>query len=111
MNPNEQRAVARHEIKVTLYDVIKTSCRMLNTSGKFMTIYPAERLVEMISQMRSTGIEPKFFRMIHSKRDAEAKLILLEGVKGGRPGIKIGQPLIIYRKDGSYTDEVEKMMG
>jgi len=110
MNPNEQRAVARHEIKVTLYDVIETSRRMLNTSGKFLMIYPAERLVDIISQMRSAGIEPKFFRMIHSKRDTEAKLILLEGVKGGRPGIKIGQPLIIYRKDGSYTDEVEKMM-
>ncbi|MBW2569421.1 MAG: tRNA1(Val) (adenine(37)-N6)-methyltransferase [Deltaproteobacteria bacterium] len=110
MNPDEQRAVARHEIKVTLYDVIETSCRMLHTSGKFITIYPAERLVDIISQMRSAGIEPKFFRMVYSKREAEAKLILLEGVKGGRPGIKIGPPLIIYHKDGSYTDELEKMM-
>jgi len=110
INPDEQRAVARHEIKVTLYDVIETARRMLHASGKFITIYPAERLVDIISQMRSAGIEPKFFRMIYSKIDTEAKLILLEGIKGGRPGIKIGPPLIIYRKDGSYTDEVEKMM-
>ena len=74
-------------------------------------IYSAERFVDIISQMRSAGIEPKFFRMINSKRDSEAKLILLEGVKGGRPGIKIGPPLTIYCKDGSYTDEVKKMMG
>jgi tRNA1Val (adenine37-N6)-methyltransferase len=111
MNPDEQRAVARHEIKVKLNDVIETARRMLRTSGKFITIYPAERLVDIISQMRSAGIEPKFFRMIHSKRDTEAKLILLEGVKGGRPGTKIGPPLLIYQKDGSYTDEVKDMMG
>ncbi len=111
MNPDEQRAIARHEIKVKLNDVIETARRMLRTSGRFVMIYSAERFVDIISQMRSAGIEPKFFRMINSKRDAEAKLILLEGVKGGRPGIKIGPPLTIYCKDGSYTDEVKKMMG
>ncbi len=111
MNPDEQRAVARHEIKVKLNDVIETARRMLRTSGRFVMIYPAERLVDIISQMRSAGIEPKFFRMIYSDLSSEAKLILVEGIKGGRLGAKIGPPLLIYQKDGSYTDEVKDMMG
>ena len=60
-------------------------------------------------QMRHARIEPKFLRMIHSGQHSEAKLILVEGIKAGGPGMKIGPPLIIYHEDGSYTEEVEKM--
>jgi len=109
INPDNQRAVARHEIKINLSDVVNTASRMLNISGRFVMVYPAERMTDLLTQMRSEDIEPKFLRMIHSGRDTEAKRVLVEGTRGGGPGIKVGLPLIIYRKDGSYTDEVEKM--
>lgn len=109
INPDRQRAAARHEITVTLYDVVAAVRRILRKSGRFLTIYSAERATDLLTQMRSAGIEPKFIRMIHSGYRTEAKLILVEGVKGGRSGTKIGAPLIIYREDGSYTDEVERM--
>jgi tRNA1Val (adenine37-N6)-methyltransferase len=109
INPDSQRAIARHEIKVALSDVVKTASRMLQKSGRFVTVYPAERMTDLLMQMRLADIEPKFTRMIHSKRQTGAKLILVEGRKGGGPGIKVGLPLIIYRKDGSYSGEVQKM--
>jgi tRNA1(Val) A37 N6-methylase TrmN6 len=59
--------------------------------------------------MRGAGIEPKWLCMIHSGRKAPAKLMVIEGVKGGRPGMKIAPPLVIYREDGTYTPAVEKM--
>lgn len=109
INPNRQRAVARHEIKITLYDIVQTAHRLLHVAGRLVTVYPAERLTDVLTQMRAAEIEPKFVRMIHSGKQAEAKLILVEGNKAGRPGIKIGPPLIIYNPDGSYTDEVQAM--
>jgi tRNA1Val (adenine37-N6)-methyltransferase len=109
INPNRQRAVARHEIKATLYDVVETGRRMLRTGGRFVIIYLAERMTDILTQMRKAGIEPKSIRTIHSGIEAVAKLVLVEGKKGGRSGIKIGPPLIIHRKNGAYTDEVEKM--
>ena len=109
INPNRQRAVARHEIKATLYDVVETGRRMLRTGGRFVMVYSAERMADILTQMRTAGIEPKSIRMIHSGIETAAKLVLVEGKKEGRAGIKIGPPLIIYRKNGSYTDEVEKM--
>jgi len=109
INPDRQKAMARHEIKATLFDVVETAKRMLRVSGRFVVIYPAERLIDIVTQMRASGIEPKFTRMIHSFANKEAKMVLLEGIKGGRPGIKVDPPLIIYRDGGSYTDEVEKM--
>jgi tRNA1Val (adenine37-N6)-methyltransferase len=109
VNPDQQRAIARHEIKTTLYDVINTAHSMLRTSGRFVIVYPAERIADSLSQMRAAGIEPKWIRMIHSGKNTNAKLILIEGKKGGRPGLKIGPALIIYRENGTYSDEVEKM--
>lgn len=109
INPEKQRATARHEIQATLYDVVEAASRLLQISGRFLTIYPAERITDLLAQMRSSQIEPKWLRIIHSHSSAEAKLILVEGAKGGRPGVKVAPPLIIYNEDGSYTDEVTRM--
>ena len=109
LNPDQQRAVAKHELKATLFDVVETARRMLRTSGRLVIIYAAERMADIIIQMRSAGIEPKYIRMIHSSRQVNAKLILVEGKKGGRHGITIGPPFIIYRENGIYSGEVQEM--
>ncbi len=109
INPNIQKAIARHEIRVTLDDVIKTAGRMLRNSGRFITVYPADRLTDLIIKMRFFNIEPKLLRTVQSKSSSEAWLIIMEGIKGaGQGGLNIAPPLIIYKNDGSYTHEVEK---
>jgi tRNA1Val (adenine37-N6)-methyltransferase len=109
INPDVQRAVARHEIKANLSDIIQTSHRMLRTAGRLALIYTAGRLTDVLSRMRIEGIEPKFIRMIHSRQDSKATLVLIEGVKGGRPDLKIAPPLIIYDRSDDYTEEVASM--
>lgn len=109
INPNRQRAVARHELRVTLDDIVDTARRLLNASGRFSTIYPAGRTTEILSQMKDAGLEPKYLRMVHSYRHSDATRVLVEGVRGGRSGITIGPPLVIYQSGGAYTEEVEKM--
>ena len=109
INPDTQRALARHEIKASLLDVLQTTRRMLRTAGRLVTIFTAERTADILSQMRIERIEPKMIRMIHSRREAEARLILVEGVKGGRPGLSVAPPLILYDDSGDYTAEVQRM--
>jgi tRNA1Val (adenine37-N6)-methyltransferase len=109
INPDNQRAVARHELKANLQDVMFAARRFLKTGGRFITIYTAERTADILCQMRADSIEPKCFRTIHSDPSSEAKLILVEGIKGGNPGLKIAPPLIVYDKNGDYTDDVQQM--
>jgi tRNA1Val (adenine37-N6)-methyltransferase len=109
LNPDAQRAIARHELKVRLIDVLETARRVLRTAGRFFTIYAAQRIAELFSQMQLAGIEPKFMRSVHSRLEEEAKLILVAGTKGARAGTTIGQPLIIYAKEGGYSKEVQQM--
>lgn len=109
INPDAQRAIARHELKASLADVLQTTRRMLRTAGRFVAIYTAERTTDILSQMRNEQIEPKMLRMIHSNRESNARLMLIEGIKGARPGLNVAPPLIVYDANGAYSAEVQQM--
>jgi tRNA1Val (adenine37-N6)-methyltransferase len=109
INPNRQRAVARHEIRITLLDVVKSAGDILKRAGLFVLVHTSERLPELVQHMRSCRIEPKNVRFIHSREKSESKLMLVEGVKQGKPGLKVEPPIVIYNEDGTYTEEVEAM--
>jgi tRNA1Val (adenine37-N6)-methyltransferase len=110
MNPHEQRAIARHEIMTTLQDVIAAASRLLSLGGRFATIYAVERLADMLVSMRTAQLEPKRMRMVHSNAGREAKLFLVEAIKGARPGLTVEAPLLVYHRAGDYTDEVARML-
>lgn len=110
INPNPQRAMARHEIMIDLAQLLTSARKILRTGGYFATIYTANRAVELLIQMRSSGIEPKWIQWVHGKVDEPAKLLLVKGVKAGQPGVQIAAPLVVYRNDGQYTPAVQKMM-
>lgn len=110
INPNTQRAIARHEIHLTLEQLLQTVRRILRTGGRFLTIYPAERAVDLLDLMRDNDLEPKRMTAIHSRRSESAKLILVHGIMHGNPGLIIDPPLVIYRTDGTFTDEVQALM-
>jgi tRNA1Val (adenine37-N6)-methyltransferase len=109
INPNRQRAVARHEIKVTLEQVIQSARRLLRTAGRFCCIYPAERLADMLIGLRRHRIEPKHLRFIQSDTQSEARLFMVVGTVLGRPGLLVSRPLVIYEPDGRYTNEMKSL--
>jgi len=110
INPNNERALARHEIKMTLKDITATVRGMLRTGGRFYIIFPAERITDLFCRMRADRIEPKRMRTVHSSTTDPARRILVEGIAGGRPGTSMDPPLVIYQADGVYTDEVQQLL-
>ncbi len=108
-NPDRQRAIARHEICITLKDIVLTARRLLSAKGKFVIIYPAERITALLTEMHNADIEPKNLRMIHSSWRTHAQLVIATGIKGGRPGLKVETPLILYDQSNEYMEEVRKI--
>jgi tRNA1Val (adenine37-N6)-methyltransferase len=111
LNPEAERAVARHEIKASLSDVVSVAEGLLKRSGRLVVIYPAERVIDLVVRMRASRLEPKRFRLIHHKQWSGAILAIAEGVKYGNPGLEVDPPMIIYKPGGGYTDEMKKIMG
>jgi tRNA1Val (adenine37-N6)-methyltransferase len=110
INPDLQRAIARHEIKLTLDELVRVSSAILDPGGRFAVVYPAERLTALLSTLHKWRIEPKTLRTVHSHGEVDAKRVLVAGAKEGRPGMRICRPLTIYRPDGKYTHEIEAML-
>lgn len=110
VNPDAQRALARHEIAMTLSDLVAAARRLLKTGGRLVVIYTAERIADLLFCMRSEHIEPKCLRSIHSGRQSNARLILVEGIKNGGPGVVLPPPLIIYDENGDYSQEIQSLM-
>ncbi|MDY6824743.1 MAG: tRNA1(Val) (adenine(37)-N6)-methyltransferase [Thermodesulfobacteriota bacterium] len=111
VNPDPERAVARHEVTITLEGIIAAAKRLLRVAGEFAIIYPAVRVIDLVTAMRAAAIEPKRLRMVHSRQTDTAKLVIVKGIKNGRPGATIEPPLVIYEAAGrQYTPEAESMM-
>jgi tRNA1Val (adenine37-N6)-methyltransferase len=111
INPDREKAVARHEIEGTVTDFLSAARYLLSEGGSVHVIYPATRSVELIVGMRKMTLEPKRIRMVHSNNCSRAQFILAEGIKGGGEELHIMPPLFIYNDDGVYSVEMEEIFG
>ena len=107
----QERAIARHELALKFSDLADAAAYLLKSKGRFFMIYHPERLIEVFETLRQNRLEPKRIRFVHNDPGAESKIVLIEAVRDGNPGIKIERPLYIYHEDGAYTAEVSEMYG
>ncbi len=110
-NPNEAKAIARHEILCSLEDVIRESARLLKPHGRFYMVHRPFRLSEIMNLMHQYGLEPKRMRLVYPFIDKEPNMVLIEGLRGGKPRITVEKPLIVYKEPGVYTDEIYEIYG
>lgn len=102
------KAIARHELKLNLEQLIKISFKYLKNDGVFAMVHRTERLVEILNIMSKNRLEPKRIMMIFPKKGKDSNLFLVEGVKNAKPGIRSLSNLIIHDENGNYSEEVLK---
>ena len=105
-NPDEPKAIARHEVKCTLKDIIREAAAVLKPNGRFYMIHRPRRLADAIELMREYKIEPKNIRMVYPYADKPANMVLIEGARGGKPMLNIEEPLIVYEEPNVYTKDL-----
>lgn len=111
INENKVKSIARHEIEMELEDVMIISKALLKNEGSLALVHRTDRLIEIIELMKKHNIEPKRMRLIYPKVKMESNLVLIDGRKNGKEGLKILPPLYIHNDDNSYTSEVLEMFG
>ena len=110
-NPDYGKAIARHEITCSLEDVVQAAKWLLKPGGHFYMVHRPFRLAEIIYTLKQYKLEPKRMRLVHPYIDKEPNMVLIDCAKGGNPRITVDSPLIVYNKDGSYTDEIYQIYG
>ena len=94
-----------------LADVVKAAAYLLGEGGTFAMVHKPFRLTEIMRLMMEYHIEPKRMCMVQPYVDKEPNMVLIEGNKGGRPMLKVEPALVVYNKDGSYTEQLLSRYG
>ena len=108
INKSDYKTIARHEVKLNLNNIFTIAKKILKNNGIIAIVHRPERLIDIIMEMKKNNIEPKKIRFVYPKKGSEANILLVEGSKNGKPGIKILPPLFTHLDNGEYSEEVKK---
>ena len=106
VNPDSAKAIARHEVLCTLDDIIRESAGLLKANGRFYMVHRPFWLAEIFERLNHYKLEPKRMRLVYPFIDKEPNMVLIEAVRGGNPRLTVEKPLIVYKEQGVYTDEI-----
>lgn len=110
LSESENKKIARSESNLNLENLFLISKKLLKNNGNIALVIDSSRLVEVITLMQKNNIEPKKMQFVYSKLDKVSNIILVEGTKNGKKGLKILNPIILQNDDNSYTNYVENLL-
>ena len=108
LNKSDYKTIARHEIKLNLDDIFKISKKLLKNNGYVAIVHRPERLLDILNSMQKYNIEPKKIQFIYPKTNMEANILLVEGMKNGKKGLKVLNPIYTHLDNGEYTEQIKK---
>jgi tRNA1Val (adenine37-N6)-methyltransferase len=110
-NPEDAKAIARHEVLCTLRDVIEQAAKLLRPGGNFFMVHRPFRLAEIMVLLHEYKLEPKRMQLVYPYVDKEPNMVLIEANRGGRPRMTVEKPLIVYQEPGVYMPEIYDIYG
>lgn len=110
-NPDESKAISRHEVLCCLEDVVQQAAAVLQPGGHFYMVHRPFRLIEIVAALRKYRLEPKRLQFVHPFVDKEANMVLVEAVRGGGVMVKVEKPIIVYEHQGVYTRKILEIYG
>jgi len=105
LNPDSQKAIARHEITLDIELLFHCADKLLTKKGKIYLIFPAKRLSDLLDAMEHYKFSLKFLRHIYIKKNHLPKRVILCAVKGSDTSRVVCPPLFIYASKNKFSDE------
>ena len=111
-NLDDKKNIARHEVAGSIYDFCLYGSKMLKFGGTFAAVYRPDRLIDLIDAMRKSALEPKRITFVHANEKSEPSMVLVEAKKGGKCGLRLTRPLLIYKNTDNkeYSEEMNFIM-
>lgn len=108
-NCEEEKQIARHEVAGDIFDFVKKAGALLKYGGTFAVVYRPDRLSELMRAMSEANLEAKRMTFVHANEKSEPSMLLIEAKKGGKCGLKVTRPLIIYKnkENKEYTEDMQ----
>jgi tRNA1(Val) A37 N6-methylase TrmN6 len=108
INKNDYKTIARHEVLITLEDIIIESKRLLKTKSSLCMVHRTDRLVEIINLLTKHNFAIKRMRFVYPKKGEISNIVLIDASNNGSTGLKLLEPLYVH-KNNEYTDEIRRI--
>lgn len=105
---NSVKAISKHEVKLTLEELVINSRRILKSGGSFNIVCRTDRFQEIVNLLSENNFFAKRIRMVHVKPGKNSILFMIEAVKDKKYTPEILEPIYLYDENGSYTEEILK---
>ena len=101
VNENIIKSIARHEITITLSEIIEISSKLLKNKGRLYIVHRSERLIEIINLLQKYHFGIKSLEFAYHDYQSNCSIILIEAMLNGQNDCKILKPIITknYRRD------------
>ncbi len=109
ISPKPGRDDARHESTASLADFLAAAKNLVRLTGRICFIYHPSRLGEFLAEAAAIKLSPLRLRMVHGSAASNARMFLVEMVKGRKGELKILPPLFVYGEDGEYSGEMKRI--
>ena len=109
INPDPQKALARHELAASLEDLCRVTAYLLRERGRAFLVYPASRFAGLVARLQEAGLEPKTVRPVYPKPGERASWVLVEAVRKGKEELFMEPPLFVEDTLGEYTEEMNRI--
>ena len=110
-NPEDVKAIARHEILCTLSDVCRQAAAVLKDGGHFFMVHRPARLAEIFEKLGENRLEPKRMKFVQPFADKKPNMVLIDAVKGGGRELTVEEPVIVFKEPGVYSDCIREVYG
>jgi tRNA1(Val) A37 N6-methylase TrmN6 len=97
---------ACHEMTAAAFDFVAAARHLLKYGGRLALSHLPERLPEVLGCCASLGLEPKKLQLVHARLDRPPSAFLLEAVRGGKPGLKVLPPFLVYAGENEYSEQL-----
>ena len=84
-NDEYAKAICRKEITINLKEIARAAAFALKFGGRLCMLHRADRLAEVCYTLHEVGIEVKKIQFVGGRCGLKPYLVMIEGVKGGKP--------------------------
>ncbi|MGV8075334.1 MAG: tRNA1(Val) (adenine(37)-N6)-methyltransferase [Syntrophobacteraceae bacterium] len=109
INPEQQKALARHELTASVSDIFAAGSYLLSSGGRLAVIYPATRLDYLMVTARQHDFRPKELTVIYSNSSSPGRLVHVEFRKGGGEELLVAPPFFIHKENGTYSEAMQRL--
>ncbi|MBT5632698.1 MAG: methyltransferase [Nitrospina sp.] len=110
INPDPEKALARHELSLSMSSLLDKSAPLLKRGGQISLAYPPERIAETLRELEDRNLYPNLARFVHGNVQAPAKIFLISALKEKKSDFSVAPPLTVYNEDGTYSKEAESLL-